>query len=306
MANEQKGKPTAPVPILVASGTGGDHAADFYLTMMDWLLRGDVGLHGDLEGDISDWLREALTKPVEFERHNIPKQNEASVQRELMRESFAITADPRNKKELQIGDLLEGTGQENLNQTLEALQRGDLSAADKIKADLGEKLAQGFAKQATPESISALANLAARGRALRAAMLCMAIYRKNPLWLIEQARGGNREAVLTLLKLDKLFLTDTCTAKVIRKAELQNDRIFLGQLARAVTYQSKTNWRIGCRMYMYLLLIWPGLEVPSLIKLWHRLDPEGQQFASIGTFEKFVERCRKEFDQIQAEPPTDK
>jgi hypothetical protein len=298
MANKEKGKPTPPVPILVASGIGGDYAAEFYLTFTDWFLRDEMNVLGDLEGEVSAWLRECFAKPVQFERHNIPEQNKGAVQREVMREFFAITADPRKKEEMQIGSLLEGAYSEDLNRTLEALQRGDHSAAEKIRAELVERLSPIFAKQVTKESISALGRFVARGRASRVAALCMVLYKKNPLSLIEQAQEGNREAVLKLIKLDKLFLTDSCTAQVIRRAELQNDRIFLGQLARAVTYKPKTNWRQGCRLYIYMFCML-RVEMPSLTALWHRVDPDGKHFASIDAFEKFVERSRKEFDRIQ-------
>jgi hypothetical protein len=298
MADQEKGKPTTPVPILVASGFGGDHAAEFYLTLMDWLLRDEMSLLGDLAGEISAWLRECFAKPVQFERHNIPEQNKGAVQREVMREFFAITADPRKKGEMQIGSLLEGVYSEDLNRTLEALQRGDHSAAEKIRAGLVERLSQIFKKQVTKESISALGSLVARGRASRAGALCMVLYKRNPLSLIEQACGGNREAVLKLIKVDKLFLTDSCTAQVIRRAGLQNDRIFLGQLARAVTYKPKTNWRQGCRLYIYMFCML-GVEMPSSTALWHRVDPDEKHFASLGAFEKFVERSRKEFDRIE-------
>ena len=304
MTNEKSGKPTTPVPILVASGIAGDHAAEFYLTFVDWLLRDEIKLMGDLEGEISAWLRDALAKPVKFDRHNVPEQNKGAAQRELMREMIALMVHPQKKEEIQIGNLMASIDSDALNRTLEALQHGDKPAAEKIRADLVKELSQGFKKQASVERVSALASLAARGRALRAGAMCMALYKENPLWLIEQARGGNREAVLKLVKIDKLFLTDSCTSHVIRRAELQIDRIFLGQLARAVTYRPKTNWRVGCRFYIYMLCIL-GLEMPSLMTLWHRVDPDGKHFASFDAFEKFVERSRKELDRIRAEVTMD-
>ncbi len=228
MANQAKGKPTTPVPILVAPGIGGDHAAEFYLTAMDWLLRDEMSLLGDLEGEISAWLREALAKPIKFERHNIPEQNKSAVQRELMREMIALMVDPEKKEEIQIGDLVTNIAPDRLNRTLEALQRGDSSAAEKIRAELVKGFSQKFKQQITRESISALGSLVARGRASRAVAMCMSLYKENPLLLIERARGGDREAVLKLIKIDKLFLTDSCTGHVIRRAELQNDRTFLG------------------------------------------------------------------------------
>ncbi len=304
MADQGNGKPTTPVPILVASGIGGDHAAEFYLTLIDWLLRDEMSLLGDLEGEISAWLRDAFAKPIKFERHNIPEQNKGAVQRELMREMIDLMVDPQKKEEIQIGKLTASIDSEALNQTMEALQRGDKAAAEKIRADLVETVSQRFKKQATRESVSALGRLAARGRASRAGAMCMALYKENPLGLIEQARSGDRQAVLKLIKIEKLFLTDSCTSQVIRRAELQHDRIFLGQVARAVTYKPKTNWRVGCRFYIYMLCTL-GVEMPSLMTLWHRVDPNGHHFKSYDAFEKFVERSRKELDRIRAEVTMD-
>ena len=132
----------------------------------------------------------------------------------------------------------------------------------------------------------------------------MALYKENPLGLIEQARGGDRQAVLKLIKIEKLFLTDSCTSQVIRRAELQIDPIFLGQLVRAVTYKPKANWRVGCRFYIYMLCML-GVEMPSLMTLWRRVDRDGKHFASFDAFEKFVERSRKELDRIRAEVTMD-
>jgi hypothetical protein len=109
---------------------------------------------------------------------------------------------------------------------------------------------------------------------------------------------------LSLIKIDKLFLTDSCTTGVIRQAELQNDRRFLGKLARAVAYEPKTNWRQGCRLYLYGLLSF-GAPIPSLPKLQLRLDPQGRRFKTAGAFEKFVERSRKEFAEMVEGLPAD-
>lgn len=133
----------------------------------------------------------------------------------------------------------------------------------------------------------------------------MAFYREHPLALIDQARRGNPKAVINLIKIDKLFLTDSCTHQVIRQAGLQNNRVFLGQLTRASKYKPKTNWRQGCRLYIYLLLALK-LNLPSLTALWHRVDPEGEHFVTFGAFEKFAERSRKEFGRMQASVAADR
>jgi hypothetical protein len=71
---------------------------------------------------------------------------------------------------------------------------------------------------------------------------------------VRSDRGGDRGAVLSLIKTDKLFLTDSCTAGAIRQADLQNDRRLPGKLGRAVAYEPQTDWKQGCRCYLYGLL----------------------------------------------------
>jgi hypothetical protein len=124
----------------------------------------------------------------------------------------------------------------------------------------------------------------------------------HPLSLIAQAREGDRRAVLDLVKVDKLFLHDRCTARVIRDAELQNDRAFLGQLARALAYKPKLGWRRACQLYLQMLFAL-GTQLPALPVFQLRLDPEGKRFRSFAAFEKFFERCRAEFHQFQETAP---
>ena len=111
---------------------------------------------------------------------------------------------------------------------------------------------------------------------------------------LPRLRVGAEKAVLQLIKVDKLFLTDGCTANVIRQAELENDHSFLAQVARSVRYRARTNWRQGCRLYLYLLF---SLELPmqKLVTLRGRVDLDGTRFRSDKAFEKFVERTRKEY-----------
>jgi hypothetical protein len=106
--------------------------------------------------------------------------------------------------------------------------------------------------------------------------------------------------VLDLIKVDKLFLTDSCAANVVRQAEFQNDRPFLKRLVRAVTYKPQLGWKKGCRLYLYALFAM-GVPLPSLALLQIRVDPQGMRFKTSPAFEKFVERCREDFDKIQAD-----
>ncbi len=70
-------------------------------------------------------------------------------------------------------------------------------------------------------------------RALRVTLVCTVLQRVHPLTLIARALKGDQEAVLDLVKADKLFLQDRCTQKIIRDAGLRNDEQFIRRLASA-------------------------------------------------------------------------
>jgi hypothetical protein len=95
------------------------------------------------------------------------------------------------------------------------------------------------------------------------------------------------------------YVTDSCTAIVIRQAEFQNDRPFFRKLATAVSYRPTLGWKRGCRLYLYILFAM-GEPLPSLAKLQLRVDPDGARFGTFSAFEKFFERCRRDFANIQA------
>jgi len=298
MADKQKGQPTASELIFVGSGPGADHAAEFSLTLLDWLLREEaIRLPGSVEGELSAWIKNFFVKPVELQPQRISERDAGAVQREVMREAAVSFADPGEKEELRFMAQLGNVSPADTQRLMKALQQEDDSAFQKTRSEMVEALYQRLRKQITGEGLAALVALGTRDRAGRAAALCMVLYKAHPLSLMAQARGGDQGAVLSLIKIDKLFLTDSCTAGVIRQAELQNDNRFLGKLARAVAYEPQTNWRQGCRLYLYGLLSF-GVPLPSLPKLQLRLDPEGSRFQTAAAFEKFVERSRKEFAEM--------
>lgn len=295
MADQGKGKPTGIGSIFVGSGPGPDLAAEFSLAMLDQLLREEaVTLPGAVAGDISEWIKELFAKPVQLEPHRVAEHQKGAIQREVMREAGEVLADPRRKEEVQMTGQLGNFSLEDMQRLMVALQQGNLSAFQRVRSEIVRALDQKFGKQMMGEGLATFLALGARVRAGRAAGLCMAVFKAHPLSLIAQARSGNREAVLQLIKVDKLFLTDGCTANVIRKAELQNDHSFLARVARSVRYRAQTNWRQCCRLYLYVLV---SLEcpMPNLVKLRLRLDPDGKRFKSEQAFEKFVERTRKEY-----------
>ena len=83
MAGDKAGKPTTSAPIFVGSGPGADYAAEFSLTLLEWLLREEeVSLGGPIEGEISLWIEELFAKPIQVEQHRIPEHDQGAVQRE--------------------------------------------------------------------------------------------------------------------------------------------------------------------------------------------------------------------------------
>jgi hypothetical protein len=233
-----------------------------------------------------------------LERRNVSERDKGAVQQEVMREAFAFMVDPNRKEETQLPDLLGKVSSGALQQVVESLQERDMQSFNDARSAMVQTLSQDFAKNVPSENIAALGALAARARAARAAALCAVLYKTHALSLISQARSGDGRAVLKLIKIDKLFLTDSCTAQVIHRAELRIDRVFLRQLAKAITYKPKMRWRQACKLYMYLILASP-FPLPSLPILQLRIDPDGSRFKTSGAFEKFVERCRKELEILQ-------
>jgi hypothetical protein len=300
MAEEEKDRSTLPEPILVGSGPEGEQAAEFLLTMADWVLREqEGGLLGPLEGDLSEWVTELARKPVQFERRDPLSHTKGAILQAAMKEALAMAVDPSNKTEKPMADLIGSISPQDLQRMFEAIQAGQVGEAEKIRSEVIEKLQAQLRKRITPQSIPAFAALVKRGRAAQATALCCLLHKDHPLSLIAQARKGNRQAVLKLIKVDNLFLNDHCTAQVIREAALQKDRPYLEQLARAIKYKPKTGWRQGCRLYLYLLFNFdPRLSASAKIQL--RIDPDGVRFRTFEAFQKFVERSKNEFDRVQA------
>jgi hypothetical protein len=138
-------------------------------------------------------------------------------------------------------------------------------------------------------------------RAVRAALWCWFLYEEDPVRMIELARHGQQRAVIDLVKVDKLFLTDDCTAAVIRNASVNNDLKFFGQLISALKYKPSVTDKEFCQLLVYLLLAL-DVELPSEGQLQNLVDPNGTIFPGIYAFQKYVQRARKKFVRITSQP----
>ena len=181
MADKQKDQSTASGLIFVGSGPGADHAAEFSLTLLDWLLREEaISLPGSVDGEISAWIKDFFAKPVELQPHRISERDAGAVQQEVMREAAVSFADPREKEELRLMAQLGNVSPEDTQRLMTALQQGDVSAFQEARSEMVEALHQRLKNQITGEGLAALLALGARDRALRAAALCMVLWKTHP------------------------------------------------------------------------------------------------------------------------------
>jgi hypothetical protein len=301
MEKPKQGEPTFATPILVGSGPGVDRATDFLLTALEWMFREDnPALLYPVEGEISNWIEQLWEKPYQAESPTLSVTTNMTTERDMLREALALFADPRNEEEKQIARHLGAFSLEEIQRVSSALHSNNGPGIEAVQSEIVDRLGKQIKDRLTPSRVSGLASIIGRCRAGRAVAMCPVLHKSDARVLINRARRGDARAVLDLIKVDKLFLTDSCTAKVIRQAEFQNDHPFFKQLARAITYKPQLGSKKGCRLYLYALFAM-AVPLPPLGMLHFRVDPQGTRFRTFPAFEKFVERCRKDFDKIQDE-----
>lgn len=183
-----------------------------------------------------------------------------------------------------------------MKQVNQALPAESLSAiqANLERSQFGEvnRLCKEALRKAGGDGDIDVVGLIAIIRATQTAYRCVARYRISPIELIENARNGDRKAVLTLIKLDKLFLLDSCTQDVLQKALLSGDQSFNDQVARAQLFKPRFTRRDGCEVYM-VILVALRLKLPPLAQLRMVLDPDGTAFPKTYDFEKCFERRKR-------------
>jgi len=298
MAELRPHEATVSGPFFVAPGSDEDGAAQFFLAAAEWCFnQEEININAPMKGEISHWIRGLYRTQIGGPR-KMSVRGPENVQSEMLKGSVAILADPRQEEETRLASLIDSIPPEDLQRLAETLRKSDVPTLDATRARIAERILPRILREMSPESIPSLLTLVARMRAARAAGLCYILHKEHPLDLIKRARYGGRRAVLDLVKIDKLFLHDRCTAKVIREAELQNDRRFLRQLGKAIAFKPKIGWRRAWRLQLFLLFAW-GAKLPALPILQLRVDPDGKRFGSFASFKKFVERCRADFNRIQ-------
>ena len=258
-------------------------------------------------GELSTWVADLMSKPIDLSLFN--NQDAApSIERQFIQESASALVDTRRPSEVEVTKrvFVEGVSSDDVRHAFAVLQGGDRDAIKALQNETVLKLQPRIGDK-TPELLAVAMAQLTRIRAMRVAFLCMVLHKTHPLSLISRARTGDRRAVLDLVKMDKLFAIDSCTRSAIRNATLRTDKSFLDQLARSLRTRPKAGAKKVCRLYLYM--IWSvKAKVPTLPVLQLLLDPNGTKFRTFTAFERFVERCYKDFLTIQeaasAEAPT--
>ena len=216
MDKPKRNDPTFPAPILVGSGADTDQAVDFLLTSVEWILKeDDWGLLYPVEGQISTWIEQAGQKSIQAGVSSGQATTNRTVERDVLRQSLALTVDPTSEEEKRIATLLSDISPEDAQRLTSALHSNDVKGVQAARSAIVDKLGKRITEGITPARGAAFASIVGRGRAARAAALCLVLYKTDPTVLINRARNGDVEAVLNLIRVDRLFLTDSCTANGI-------------------------------------------------------------------------------------------
>ncbi len=243
-----------------------------------------------LEGEIS----RAMTKLKRSKLAGLCRDAKDGLPRyvEGLLEAKGVLSDPHNVPAFR--KILNGAPKKNSQELWLRLREGDLSVLNLL-----------FTRVARNGGTKGRVDLFPSPSQVRAAQTvarCVVLCRESPFTMIARARDGNRQAVLELIKIDKAFLHDRCTRKVIIEAESKCDRGFIQQLARALRHEPKFSTSKRIRLLLFGLMD-IGIKLPVMSKLQRLLDPEGTYFKGDYAFERFVRRCRNEFEQLCIAPP---
>jgi hypothetical protein len=186
---------------------------------------------------------------------------------------------------------------------IEAANSGDMTGFNESFQVIAKSMIELWLPNFKPPFDFSFRTMLQMTRALRGTLVCTALHPVHPLILIARAWKGDKEAVLDLVRIDKLFLQDRCAQEVIRNAALRNDQQFMDQLAKAQKYQPRLHRRDLLHLYFAVLFILEelGHPLPRIDELQRLLDPPATLFKGLYAFEKDLQRRRKRFTKMFAE-----
>jgi hypothetical protein len=260
-----------------------------------------------LEGDLSSWIYDVHSM-IEKESDDGAfgecrfDEARACAAVEFLCSTLGPDMDVRGLKRLDVE--FQRIGQEKGPELRRAFGRGDL---DEFNLQFSKVLSEMTNASRTPSTFFQEQGFSFESYirlqcATGAILGCMAIHDEHPLLLLTRASKGDRQAVLDLVKVDKLFMHDSVCSPVIRKAEFEQDRAYLAQLKGALQYKRKFRRRDIMRLYFYLLAILESqhIPIPPMEDLWSILDPLGSEYKSLSAFEKDFQRRRQIFFEMIA------
>lgn len=256
------------------------------------------------EGQLSDWIF-ALHGLTEKGQQKVPQTDVGTANVELvdwLHHAFGAAVDPRRFKETILqSEKLRDNETVRLADAYRSGDRGRFNREfDRVVTSLSN--VWGVPHEISEVLDFSVDNNAPLLRASRATLICLIVYDVHPINLIALASRGSQEAVLKLIKVDKLFLCDGRTQTVIRDAAFQNDQEFIKRMARAQNYEPKLSARSARHAYFLVLFFaeYFGLALPTLHELHRLLDPHGRQYDTLQAFERDFQRRRILFNQCLA------
>jgi len=143
---------------------------------------------------------------------------------------------------------------------------------------------------------------AAHFRAIQVQLKCLVFYRTSAKKLIEEAKSGNRDAGLKLIRVDYLFFNDPCTAGVIGRAALENDDEFFSRPKNTFNITEKDLVRIGIYLFSAIESKKTKVEIRNLLDPnWTKFkEKEGRDSGPSSGFEQFVKRARRDVKRIDS------
>lgn len=302
--------PTRSRPNSVASEGERSRILRRFLVVLLRFLRRKRAL-GTVDGNLSSWIL-AMHGMVETSDGRVHQAHCTSVYPSMVawvNQLLGPDLDPRKIKEATLQSQKIG---EAFGRTLEHPSRQDNQ--DDLEREFSKAALRVMDAWGAPREFSegfefSLKPVLQLLRALRATLFCIDRHHVHPIVLIVRASTGSQQAVLDLVKVDKLFLHDSCTLTVLRKAELKNDQAFMNSLGRAQEYQPILKSRTVRHAYYSVLFLLEqvGVTLPTLHELWRTMDPQGREYESLSAFEKDFQRRRLDFNDLlatlQAEMP---
>jgi hypothetical protein len=257
-------------------------------------------------GDISLWVCQLSGLGNLRQNGQNIETDQSHIEAEAALRALGPDASPEKIREkLAAADAFKGSP--SYRRMMAAASGEDFATFDTAFTEVAKQAANSWAPAFEPPFPLSFDCAVQMNRAVRVTAVCTVLQRVHPLSLIARALKGDHEAVLDLVKADKLFLTDRCTQKVIRDAGLRSDRQFMGRLASVQKYQPRLRRRDLIHIYFNLLFILElaGQQLPKFDELQRLIDPEGREFEGFYAFERDFQRQRELWTQMWTDALSD-